>query len=415
MYVTKKCKLKNLSNKEFAFLLHLSWLSKNVYNRANYLIRQYFFETGQYLKMPDVWRSINDNEEYHLLGTDPGNQVLQILDRSYRSFFSQLRLKQQGKFSEKVNIPGYIERWGHFTLSFPIRKGRSGERFLIHVHKSLRNQFGFNTFSIKRPHDLIGKTVKEVRIIYDGHCFYVNWVYEVDPISHDLDPDRILAIDPGVSNFATIVVNDSSRPIILDGREMKSINRWANMTSAKKVPKSRNKARLWDKRNRRINEFLNQYVNFVLQLCLEKKVSKVIFGTGFLADTNMGDQNNQNFHFLPYGRFCDKLKGKLSLHGIELSLQEESYTSKCDHLSGEEMCHHEEYAGKRIHRGLFRSSTETLLNADVNGALGILLKGTRNAQSLIEPANRGCLTQPRRIRLEDIRTNSSRRLITSLL
>lgn len=41
---------------------------------------------------------------------------------------------------------------------------------------------------------------------------------------------------------------------------------------------------------------------------------------------------------------------------------------------GEEMKHHSKYAGRRIHRGLFKSSTGVLVNADVNGALGIMRK-----------------------------------------
>lgn len=38
------------------------------------------------------------------------------------------------------------------------------------------------------------------------------------------------------------------------------------------------------------------------------------------------------------------------------------------------MKHHENYLGKRVKRGLFQSSIGKVLNADVNGALGILRK-----------------------------------------
>lgn len=38
------------------------------------------------------------------------------------------------------------------------------------------------------------------------------------------------------------------------------------------------------------------------------------------------------------------------------------------------MCHHENYLGKRKHRGLFQSSTKKLINADINGAIGIARK-----------------------------------------
>lgn len=60
--------------------------------------------------------------------------------------------------------------------------------------------------------------------------------------------------------------------------------------------------------------------------------------------------------------------------GIEVLLQEESYTSKCDFLSEEKVKKHEKYLGRRVKRGLFKSSTGKLINADINGAFNILRK-----------------------------------------
>ena len=38
------------------------------------------------------------------------------------------------------------------------------------------------------------------------------------------------------------------------------------------------------------------------------------------------------------------------------------------------MEHHENYLGNRVKRGLFMSSTKQLINADINGAIGITRK-----------------------------------------
>ena len=65
---------------------------------------------------------------------------------------------------------------------------------------------------------------------------------------------------------------------------------------------------------------------------------------------------------------------KCELHGISLTVTEESYTSKCSFLDSEPLCKHDSYCGRRIHRGLFKSSSGKLINADVNGALNILKK-----------------------------------------
>lgn len=52
-------------------------------------------------------------------------------------------------------------------------------------------------------------------------------------------------------------------------------------------------------------------------------------------------------------------------------IHEESYTSKVDHLAFEKLCKHDVYLGERKKRGLFQSSIGKLLNADINGAIGI--------------------------------------------
>ncbi len=53
---------------------------------------------------------------------------------------------------------------------------------------------------------------------------------------------------------------------------------------------------------------------------------------------------------------------------------EESYTSKTSALDLEKPCKHETYQGKRVKRGLFKSSNGKVINADVNGSLQIIRK-----------------------------------------
>ena len=67
--------------------------------------------------------------------------------------------------------------------------------------------------------------------------------------------------------------------------------------------------------------------------------------------------------------------------GITLILVHEAYTSKCSFLDHELIEKHDTYAGKRISRGLFRSKQGVIVNADVNGAYNILLKGVPEAFS----------------------------------
>ena len=81
---------------------------------------------------------------------------------------------------------------------------------------------------------------------------------------------------------------------------------------------------------------------------------------------------------------------------LTVEIVEESYTSKIDHLALEKLEHQENYLGMRIKRGLFRSSTNKVLNADINGAIGILRKGNAISDvQLIDLRNRGDVVSPK--------------------
>ena len=91
-------------------------------------------------------------------------------------------------------------------------------------------------------------------------------------------------------------------------------------------------------------------------------------------DINIGAKNNQNFVQIPHTRFIQMISYKCRLKGINVILKEESYTSKCSFIDSEPIEKHFEYMGKRIKRGLFKTATNKLINADLNGSLNILRK-----------------------------------------
>ena len=77
-------------------------------------------------------------------------------------------------------------------------------------------------------------------------------------------------------------------------------------------------------------------------------------------------------------------------YGVTVVRNEESYTSKASFLDSDDIPvyvegngikHH--FSGKRIQRGLYRSSDGTVLNADINGAANILRKAGCDTSSVI--------------------------------
>jgi putative transposase len=89
-----------------------------------------------------------------------------------------------------------------------------------------------------------------------------------------------------------------------------------------------------------------------------------------------------------------KLQSKCEQHWIAYEVEDEAYTSKCSYLDGEEVKKHAIYLGKRIHRGMFRSSNGTQINADVNSAANIYAKHTGNR---LFGAGSGMLSIPARV------------------
>ena len=136
----------------------------------------------------------------------------------------------------------------------------------------------------------------------------------------------------------------------------------------------------------------------IVEMMLETKSEIFVIGknTGWKQDTDMGKINNQNFVQIPYNSLIDKLDNLFNQYkNLRLLVVEESYTSKCDHLAQETMEHHDVYLGKRINRGLFKSSTGVVLNADINGAIGMLRKANViSNDQLLNMRNRGDIVSP---------------------
>jgi putative transposase len=66
---------------------------------------------------------------------------------------------------------------------------------------------------------------------------------------------------------------------------------------------------------------------------------------------------------------------KAQLAGIKVILTEEAYTSKASALDNDLLPKYgkkaPEFSGKRVKRGLYRTSKDYLINADINGSLNI--------------------------------------------
>ena len=143
-----------------------------------------------------------------------------------------------------------------------------------------------------------------------------------------------------------------------------------------KRKQTRREQSLTFKRNNKVNDYLHKTSRKIVNYLVSNNINTLFISKNkeWKQNINMGKRNNQNFVNIPFYKLIQMLLYKCALEGITVKEIEESYTSKCSFLDDEEINKPEEYKGKRIKRGLFKTAGGNTINADVNGGLNILRK-----------------------------------------
>lgn len=354
---------------------NLCFQSKNIYNQGLYNVRQHFFEKKKYLNYVNNYKITKEQDCYNYLPTKVFCQTLRKVDSNFKSFFSLLK-----NSTVKNKIPNYLPKeTGRFVTVYPkqalgFREFKKTGR--IHLSKT---DIYINT-RVKDFNDL-----KEVRIVPELSQYIIEVVYEKS-CKQLKESDLVASIDIGLNNLITVVYNNGEHPIVINGRPIKSINQFYNKKLAcyksklKTSKTSKRIRRLTNKRNNKINDYLHKASHMLVNQLVSMGVSTLIIGknTGMKQDINTGKKNNQNFVMAPTMKFANIINYKCQLEGIKVVFHEESYTSKCSFFNKESIRKHDVYMGKRIKRGLFKTATGRLVNADVNGAYNIMKKAIPN-------------------------------------
>lgn len=398
--------------------------SKNLFNQANYRVRQHWLKNKKYLSYNQLQKQLQNEkaECYTSLPAKVSQQVLRSLESSWKSFFAALKSykKDPKKFQGKPKPPNYKDKHGRHPATFD--KG-------VILKKHLReNKLKFVRTNLVTPLRLIEeidsdgvvtykprKNLRDVTIIprNDGYEIVVKYKKENKPSR--ICGDFSAGIDIGLNNLATIITNNKhAESFIINGKPLKALNAFYNKRTAaiqSKIDTTKSKRekkrlenerkKLTRKRHFRIKHYLHETSAMIVTQLASLGVQTLVIGknTGWKQEISIGTKNNQNFVYLPHAKFIDMLRYKWEEIGGTVLLQEESYTSKCSFLDNESVEKHEEYLGKRVKRGLFVSSQGRKLNADVNGAGNILRKGIGNAFDLWSKDEliKGFCSYPRRL------------------
>jgi len=378
----------------YAVIDEAAFKSKNLYNAANYEIRQAFIHEGRYLNYIEVQRRMQSHEAYKALPAKVSQEILMVLDRNWRKgFFEALKAYEENpsKFTGRPGLPKYKHKTeGRNVLIYTVQAiSKKG------LKKGLI-QPSMLPISVKTKQ----KTIDQVRIVPRNGYYVVEVIYTKESIQANVDPSFCVGIDLGVTNLAAIASNrEGFVPRLVNGRTLKAWNQWYNkrMKELKKhLPKedrervTKQMERITNTRNRHIDHYLHTASKRIIDFLVENGIGTVIVGKNPLwkQESTMGKRNNQNFVSIPHARLIDMLTYKAALVGIQVEVREESYTSKASFLDLDPIPDYKPnaeerhvFSGKRIGRRnrLYRTKDGRKICADVNGAYNILRKSRPDA------------------------------------
>ena len=370
---------------------NLCFKSKNLYNKGLYEVRQYFFNNNKYLNYFSLEKLMKDNNDtdYRNLPIKSSQQTLKLLDQNFKSFFNANKdyKVNPNKYLGKPKLPKYLNKDGRYVVKYTYQ-GISKVGLRNGYIKPEKSNLYFNISKFK---NIINEdSLCEVRLIPRSFYYIVEIVYDIKTLDKKIDNKRYASIDLGVSNLCSISSNTTNQSFIINGRALKSINQYYNkkkshyLSKLKKVNdsySSKRLERLTLKRNNKVKNYLHKTSLYITNFLVSQNINTIIIGNNknWKQNVNIGKINNQNFTNIPHTTLINILTYKCEILGINVIVSNESYTSKCSFLDNEKICKHSNYMGKRIKRGLFKSSKDYLINADVNGSLNILRKVVPNA------------------------------------
>jgi putative transposase len=294
-----------------------AFASKNLYNAANYEIRQAYIFEGRYLSYNEMDKRMQSHEAYRALPAKVAQQVLRQLDQCWQGFFAARKAYRHdpSKFLGEPRLPKYKDK----------TKGRN---LLVYTDQAISRTGLKRGLICPSMLPIEVKTqqtsIDQVRIVPRHGYYVVEVIFERPAQQADVNPDLCAGVDLGITNLAAIASNKPGFvPRIVNGRPLKAMNQWYNKRKAhlqKKLGKTgttHQMENLTNRRNRRINHALHIASKQVIDLLVEEGIGTLIIGKNdvWKQEVEMGKRNNQNFVQIPHARFIDMLTYHANLQG----------------------------------------------------------------------------------------------------
>ncbi len=376
------------STKQLRQLCHIS---KNLYNEANYLVRQAYFKQKKGYQTYQFRDKLTNSSNYQQLPDNTAKKVLWHVDKAWKSFFEAHAdwNVNPDKYLAQPRIPKYKFKNGQFQITFAKNQVSYANGLLL-----LPQNTGVQVKPrLTSPSSLLG-----VRIIPRGVGYILEILYaKYVPSAPNYPPRHVIGIDIGLTNLITMVNNIGEPPIVIKGGVVKSINHYYNKERARLqsiyaryyIKIGQKMKKLSEKRNRKMDNYFHEASRFIINWCVKNNIDTIVIGRNkyWKQQINLGKRINQSFVDVPFGRLIHIIQYKAQDAGIRVLLPREDYTSKCSFLDREEITKKPQYLGERSSRGLYCSKNGIMINSDVNGAYNIITKEVPNAFSQWETAD----------------------------
>ena len=383
--------------------------AKEIYNYANYIIRQlYFKNSGKHeysAKFIDEYPELNEDFEIYLkenkqftstfyriicnfskikeysLNSKMVQNIVDILKRDWKSYWKLLKLKINGKYDKSVSIPRYKKKYSAVEYNPQVisrNKLKNG-----YIGTSKMNE-GF-----KIPKFYEEYRCKSARTLWKNNFLYMEVIYEKEVPETKLNK-KVASIDLGGKILMAVAYNFNRRGICISANMLRSLNHYYNkiigaMTSMlpKGIKISDAIRNLWRKREEQIRNLLGYYANRLIEELVSLNVSKLVIGKNIEQKNGIdlhSKLENRNFCMIPFNKLIGILKYKCEESGIECTEQEESYTSKASFLNNDFMPVYGnedgeyEFSGWRNGRIYKIKGKSQKIHADLNGAFNIMRK-----------------------------------------
>ena len=384
--------------------------SKEIYNYANYIIRQLFFKKSknhrysldfitEYPELKDLFTQyIEEDKQFTSLfnniickfaklkefsvNTKIVQSIVKKLNSDWNSYWALLNLVKNKQYDKQINIPKYKKQYNLVEYGNQVLSKKKLKLGFIGTDKMKQG------IKISNFHKDLN--CKCFRIFHKNNNLICELIYEKEINDRTSSSGKAASIDLGLENLFTVAFNYNKKGISFKGNKLKSINQYFNKETSKLqslLPKneycSKRILHLFYKREEQLRNVIGFYSNRLMDLLIKEGISTLVIGhnKNWKDKINIGKVNNQNFVSIPFSKIIDIIKYKAKDFGIKCIEQEESYTSKASFLDNDNIPDFNEdnnqkhtFSGKRITRNLYQTKNNQIIDADLNGALNIMKK-----------------------------------------